>query len=49
MSTPGGTICAERTAIVKAVVSIQLHYYIPASKHEQSDGVRTFIGLAVTT
>jgi hypothetical protein len=49
----GGTICAERTAFVKAVVRPHLfvrHELFAQLDHpEQSDGTQTFRGLAVVT
>jgi hypothetical protein len=52
LASSGGAICAERTAIVKAVVSPALpfslltHSFPPAA---QSEGKKDFVAIAVTT
>lgn len=50
----GGTICAERTALVKAMVSSKFHDVVFRSVNlflnlKQSDGIKEFSALAVTT
>lgn len=48
--TSGGTICAERTAVVKAVVGVSFeHDRYTIMMHSQSEGKRSFAGLAVVT
>lgn len=47
----GGTICAERTAIVKAVVCRPFHVFCILSYRAspQSEGTKSFLALAVVT
>jgi len=46
---PGATICAERTALVKAVVgNFLVHFMHFVHGTMQSEGTRKFIALAIT-
>ena len=50
LNIQGATICAERTALVKAVVNLRRNCPSSAAEHisSQSDGARSFVALAVT-